>query len=116
MKVKSRTVSYNGRDYEVKGARASFSVNRDGELEDLELAYRGDYHLWVTNDHGDRWPSAMPVVDPALIDALDIRLLNQLEDELLRDLPEPDHEEERAERRYRDGGYIDYLNDTMDDR
>lgn len=97
LKVKFRTVSYNGRDYEVFGARASYSVNRDGLLEDLELAERGDYHLCVEVD-GLAIVSTLPVIDPKVIAELDNLLLNQLEDELLRELPEPDtKDEDRAD-------------------
>lgn len=97
MKVKSHTVIYNGRNYEVEGAYASYRVSRDGLLEDLELAERGKYHLWVEVD-GFAMPSTLPVIDPNLIVELDNLLLNQLEDELLRDLPEPDtKDEDRAD-------------------
>lgn len=98
MKVKSHTVTYNGRDYEVKGARASYSVNRDGLIEDLELAERGEYLLWTKDEEGRYETSTLPVIDPQVIAELDKRLLNQLEDELLRDLPEPDtKDEDRAD-------------------
>lgn len=97
MKVKSHTVTYNGRDYEVKGAYASYTVSRDGLLEDLELAERGDYFLWVEVD-GLTMLSTLSVIDPQVIAELDNRLLNLLEDELLRDLPEPDtKDEDRAD-------------------
>lgn len=97
MKVKSHTVTYNGRDYEVKGAYASYTVSRDGLIEDLELAERGDYFLWVEVD-GLTMLSTLSVIDPQVIAELDKRLLNQLEDELLRDLPEPDtKDEDRAD-------------------
>lgn len=92
MKAKSHTVRYNGRDYEVLGAVASYTVSRDGLLEDLELAERGEYHLWVEVD-GLAMPSTLPVIDPKVIAELDNLLLNQLEDELLRDLPEPDYDD-----------------------
>lgn len=98
MKVKSHTVTYNGRDYEVKGAYASYTVNRDGLIEDLELAERGEYHLWTENPNGIAVKSSLSVVAPWLIEKLDNLLLNQLEDELLRDLPEPDtRDEDRAD-------------------
>lgn len=93
MKVKSHTVTYNGRDYEVKGAYASYTVSRDGLIEDLELAERGDYFLWVEVD-GLTMLSTLSVIDPQVIAELDNRLLNLLEDELLRDLPEPDTKDE----------------------
>lgn len=97
MKVKSHTVTYNGRDYEVKGAYASYTVSRDGLIEDLELAERGDYFLWVEVD-GLTMLSTLSVIDPQVIAELDKRLLNQLEDELLRDLPKPDtKDEDRAD-------------------
>lgn len=105
MKVKDRTITYNGREYEVEGAMASYSVSRDGLLEDLELAERGEYHLWVEVD-GLAMPSTLPVIKPEVIAELDKRLLNLLEDELLRDLPEPD---------YDDGDRADYELDLKKD-